>query len=152
MIEKEIKVFVDGLTNYFHTVTKEKASVGTPFLIQDIDEYLKEYTGVISISGTHRGSVFFTAPKPLLKHLLWAMKILDGDESNLKDLVGEISNIISGNAREQFGDQFLLSVPTVMARDSEKKLGEKEVSKLLENYVIPVIWRHLKANLIINLH
>ncbi len=149
MIEKEIQVFVDSLTNYFQTVTNEQASVGTPFLIDDIPDYLDEYTGVIGISGTHRGSVFFTAPKPLLKHILWAMKILDGKESHLKDLVGEISNTISGNARKHFGDKFFLSTPKILDDDSKPRA---EAKVLPDNYVVPINWRHLKANLIVDLH
>jgi len=147
LIEDELKIFADGLLRYFDTTTSESAAVGTPFLTEDVNDYVEQFTGVISISGAHHGSVIFTATESMLKHILWAMKILDSNPTKLKDLVGEISNTISGNARRLFGDQFMVSVPKLI----EGRVDDAFNNNIYGNYVIPVVWRHSKANLIVNL-
>ncbi len=147
LIEDELKIFADGLLRYFDSTTSESATVGTPFLTEDINDYVQSYSGVINISGIHQGSVIFTATESLLKHVLWAMKILDSNPKKLRDLVGEIGNTISGNARSRFGDQFIVSVPKLI----EGRIDDAQNDNIYGNYVIPVVWRHSKANLIVNL-
>lgn len=135
MNNEKLQVFVDGVTNYFETVSDEPVSVSTPFLISDINKYLSDYTGIIGISGNQKGSVFFTAPKGLLAHLLNDLGVLSTQEDKLMDLVGEVSNTISGNARREFGDQFMLSVPVVLKGTSD----QIAVAKTVEIYVIPIV-------------
>jgi len=147
MNNDQLQVFVDGVTNYFETLSDEPASVGTPFLISDINKYLSDFTGIIGISGNHKGSVFYTAPKSLLMHLLNELGIMSSQTDKLMDLVGEVSNTISGNARREFGDQFLLSVPVVLKGTS----ADIAIANKVDIYVIPIVWKHLKSNLIINL-
>jgi len=147
MKEDSLEVFVDGVSRYFETLTETPAQIGTPFLIQDINSYLFDYTGIIGISGNHKGSVFFSAPRRLLIRLMAAMGILTTVDSKLLDLVGEVSNTISGNARSEFGDQFMLTVPLVLKGKSDS-LKVPDVTSI---YVIPIVWQHLKAHLIINL-
>ena len=61
MKEESLEVFIDGLTNYFDKTTESLASVSTPFLIQDVNQYLSDFTGIISISGTTK--VRFSLPR-----------------------------------------------------------------------------------------
>lgn len=147
MKDAHLEVFVDGVVNYFNTISAKPAQVGTPFLINNINSYLMDFTGIIGISGNQKGSVFFTAPKSLLVHLLRDLGIMSIRDEKLMDLVGEVGNTISGNARREFGDQFLLSVPLVLKGKSD----DIAIAKTVEIYVIPIVWRHAKANLIINL-
>jgi len=150
MIENELEVFADGLANCFESFSDESAKIGTPFLTKNINDYLEEFTGCIRVSGTHHGAVYFTANEPLLKNLLWSMNVLDNKKAALSDLVGEISNIVSGSARTKFGDKFYISVPTVLTKEYS---GEEDTqTEIMAYYVIPVNWRHLTANLIIDLH
>lgn len=92
MKEKSLSVFVDGLTNYFNTVSSDKAKVSTPFLIQDINEYLFDFTGIIGISGNHKGSIFFTAPRIMMVKLISEVSAQTTKDEKLLDLVGEVSN------------------------------------------------------------
>lgn len=147
MNDEKLAVFVDGVTHYFETISNQTPSVGTPFLIDNINNYLMDYTGIIGISGNQKGSVFFSAPEKLLIHLLNKLGIFSTQSEKLMDLVGEVSNTISGNARREFGDEFLLSVPLVLKGKSD----EIAITKTVEIYVIPIVWSHQNANLIINL-
>lgn len=148
MNQENLEVFVDGLTNYFDKTTSSLAKVSTPFLIQDINQYLSDYTGIIGISGNHKGSVFFTAPRIMIVKLISEIGVLTTREDKLMDLVGEISNTISGNARRTFGDQFMLSTPIVLKGKTE----QLHVSDVTNIYVIPVVWKSMTAHLIINLN
>jgi len=148
MNEQNLEVFVDGLTNYFDKTTSSEAKVGTPFLIQDINSYLSDYTGIIGISGNYKGSVFFTAPELMITKLISEIGVLTTQEEKLMDLVGEISNTISGNARSVFGNQFMLSTPVVLKGKGE----DLRVSNVADIYVIPVVWKTMSAQLIINLN
>lgn len=147
MKQHSLEVFVEGAAHYFNTVTDSEAQIGTPFLIQDINKYLYDYTGIIGISGNHKGSVFFSSPTILLTKLIAQIGILTTQEEKLMDLVGEVSNTIAGNARSEFGDRFMLSVPIVLKGKSDNI----RVSDVVNIYVIPINWRTTSANLIINL-
>jgi len=83
----------------------------------------------------------------MLRQLLAAIGILESGEDKMMDLVGEVSNTVSGNARRTFGDQFMLSTPIVLKGKSDSV----KVSKVEEVYVIPIVWRQHQANLIISL-
>ncbi len=148
MKEENLEVFIDGLTNYFDKITSSLATVSTPFLIQDVNQYLSDYTGIIGISGNHKGSVFFTAPRIMMVKLISEIGVMSTRDDKLMDLVGEVSNTISGNARRQFGDQFMLTTPIVLQGKSEKM----RVSNVADIYVIPVVWKNMNAHLIINLN
>ncbi|MGS2717945.1 chemotaxis protein CheX [Eionea flava] len=147
MNDDSLAMFVEGISHYFETITEKPAVIGAPFLVKDINEYLSDYTGVIGISGNYKGSVFFTASQSLLRQLLSVLGILEATEDKMMDLVGEVSNTISGNARRTFGDQFMLSTPIVLKGKSDSV----KVAKVEEVYVIPLVWRQHQANLIINL-
>ena len=61
------------------------------------------------------------------------------------DLVGEIANTLSGNAREEFGRDFLISVPVVSTGGDV----DFQFPKDCRNYVIPIIWQTEKAYLLV---
>ena len=148
MKSENLTVFVDGIANFFKTVTQTSASVGTPFLIQDINEHLHDFTGVIGITGNHKGSVFFSTTRRLAVHLLSDMGVMTTRDEKLLDLVGEVCNTVSGNARREFGQEFMLSTPVMLQGKSENV----RVTDIASIYVIPIVWRDLNANLIINLN
>ncbi len=118
--EAEIRTFIEGTTNYFETSAQQSATVGSPYLVTDGKPGAYEYTGVIGITGARKGVVYFTAPRGMLTVLLMRMQETDTSDENIKDLVGEVANTISGNARRDFGKNFTISVPIVIAHDLEK--------------------------------
>lgn len=147
MEENSIGVFVNAVTHYFSTLGATDAVVGAPFLTNDINNYLLDYTGIIGISGNHKGSVFVSGPERMLKRILNSLGIFEANESRIMDVVGEVTNTISGNARATFGDQFMISVPVVVKGKTENI----QVSTVTAIYVIPIVWQSYKANIIISL-
>ncbi len=145
--EQELKTFVDGTTNYFEVAAQQPASVGSPYLVTEGTPAMHEYTGVISISGRREGIVYFTAPKAMLTVLLMKMQENDFSHENMRDLVGEVANTISGNARRDFGSEFVISVPSVLAGER----AELPVVPGARSFVIPINWRSHSAKLVVTL-
>jgi chemotaxis protein CheX len=147
MRQDEIQVFVDGLMSYYTVITKRAPVIGSPYLVDDPSSGFLEYAGLIGITGRYSGSVIFTAPKSMLMLLLSRYNGSEYSSDLLLDLVGEIANTISGNAREKLGPDFVLSPPTV----THGKFSDIPSSKGLQTYCIPIDWHNRKANLVVAL-
>ena len=105
-----------------------------------------EYTGIIGISGKRKGSVYITTAEGMLKEL--AKIILHLEEvtvEEIKDLVGEIANTISGNVRRAYGSDFMISVPVVI----EGKAKDIKLPEDIKSFVIPLTWRDYKSYLVV---
>ena len=145
MSEATLKVFIDSVINYFRATSDGNVKVGTPYLAENAKPTCFGYTGIIGISGPYKGTVYFTAPKILLTHLLMSLGEQDTSNENIMDIVGEVANTLSGNARAEFGQEFMISVPVTIS-------GECNTIKLpneLRSYVIPVYWKAYSAAVVI---
>ncbi len=147
-LQDEIGVFVAAVLNYFDTTLQHAAQVGTPYLAVDKPPQILDYTGLIRITGLRRGVVCFTAPKSMLGVMLMRMAETDTSHANLCDLVGEVANTLSGNARRDFGRQFIISTPTVLGNASAA-VGFGANSRPV---VVPINWRSYHASLIVSLN
>ena len=144
--EGQIRVFSDAVKHYFAQISADEAAVNTAFLAEDGKPVCYDYTGLIAVSGEFRGCVYFSAPRVMLRHLLIAMGEPDHREANLLDLVGEVANTFSGNAREHFGPQFSISVPVTLRGRPEPPKPEGLHSL---PYVITVGWKSYSAALVV---
>lgn len=147
MIEKNFQVFIDSVANYFNQLKEDNIVVATPYLNENHTPILSDYTGVIGITGNNKGLVYFTAPTPLLKKMLTAMREADESEENMVDLVGEVANTIAGNARTQFGPEFNISVPFVFKGQPDNVILPKDH----HSFVIPLEWKSTEAAIVIYL-
>jgi len=147
MKESELKAFIKIVTEYFESITGIAAKMGLPF-IKDESTGVFDFTGIIGVSGARKGGVYFTAPKELLYE--FGGYLLEGDkveEDDLYDLIGEMTNTISGNMREFFGTTFLISVPIVLK-------GQVENIDMRLNppvFIIPIEWQYNDCHLAIGL-
>jgi chemotaxis protein CheX len=146
-MNKNIRVFAEGIERYFEKLTNELARTEKPVLIQEINPHISDYTGVIGISGSHKGSIFFSSTRGLSLELLSDLQIDDVDEEKIMDLVGDVSNTVSGNARRELGAKFTLSPPVILKGKGE----DMKVSQIEEVYLIALSWKGHKANLIVSL-
>ncbi len=145
MNEGEIKAFVDITVNYFNQIGGEPARVEPPYMRKPGDSPIHDYTGVIGISGSRKGAIYFTAKSELLASVLNAHGEIEITDAMLADMVGEIANTISGNARFYFGHEFMISVPVVlMGRPSDIRLPDN-----IRSFIIPISWREQKAHLLV---
>jgi chemotaxis protein CheX len=121
--------------------------MGVPFIKENSTEVF-DYVAVIGISGSRKGGVYFTANRPLLeeiaRHILGETGL---DDATLYDLIGEMTNTISGNMRELFGSTFLISVPIIL----KGNIDEVVLRLKPPVYVIPIEWNGHKSHLAIGL-
>jgi chemotaxis protein CheX len=147
MDEKDIQALISGTVNFFGTLVDSSAEVLAPYLVPDEGVLLMDYTGVIDVAGVRTGSIYFTSPGALLRYILVKHGRTQIDESFMADVVGEVANTISGNARRVFGHEFEISVPRVLTgKDAHKqlKLGARA-------FIVPIAWRQYQAALVVSL-
>lgn len=145
MSEQALKVFIEGVINYFKHTSDKDVKVGTPYLIENTQPTAFDYTGIIGVSGPYKGTVYFTAPRILLTHLLLSVGEDDTSLANIMDIVGEVANTISGNARTEFGKEFMISVP-VMVEGAPSGI---HLPDHLRSYVIPIYWKAYSAAVVV---
>jgi chemotaxis protein CheX len=148
MKEDDLQVFLTGVQNYFTQMAGEEVFVGTPYLSENTMPAAQEYSGVIAITGRHKGIVYFTSPGDMIRRLLVLMGEPDISESNMMDLVGEVANTIAGNARKKFGERFEISVPFVIRGAPDEIMLPRQN----RSFVIPLEWKMHKAAIVVSFH
>lgn len=145
MNKTELTHCIETTLQFFDEVSGIKAECGIPYLKKE-EPIVLDYTGIIGISGKRKGSIYFTTDRSQLSSLA---QIMLGTEEvsteDIKDLVGEIANTISGNLRQIFGDEFLISIPVII----EGRAKDIKLPKNIESYVIPINWENTKAYLVV---
>lgn len=137
MKEQKLQIFLDIITRYFQQFGGEELLVDTPYLLENEQPKVHDYTGLIGISGVQKGVVYFSSTTKLLDSILDSMGESDKSESNMVDLAGEVANTIAGNARTEFGSTFHISVPFVFKGSPQSIILPKNE----RSFIIPVTWK-----------
>ncbi len=113
-----VNPFIDATMHVLQTMASIKAEAGKPYLKKD-PVATGDVSGIIGLTGETRGtiSVSFTE-----KCILTIVSKMFGEEmkelnEEVQDAVGEISNMISGQARrklEELGRSLKAAIPTVI--------------------------------------
>ena len=111
MKAEKIHVFIDSVTNFFKQINTDAAQVDTPYIHDNENPLAYDFSGIITITGPMEGCVYVSAEPPMLRNILQTIGEPDTSIPLLKDLVGEIANTVSGNARREFGADFIISPP-----------------------------------------
>lgn len=148
MEETILKIFAQSITRYFATVAEGQAVLGTPYLSTDNESVAYDFSAVIGITGSHRGNIYYTAPREKLHALLSLIGESLPDERLCAELVGEITNTISGNAREQLGAGFMISTPFIL----EGKPLSVHSARDTTCYILPVTWNQHRSRVLVSLH
>jgi chemotaxis protein CheX len=147
MTEDHLKPIIKIVTEYFLSISAIPAVMGLPYVKRD-DEPVFDYTGIIGISGSRRGGVYYTAGKDLLVDFgRFILGDEDLDDAALNDLAGEMTNTIAGNMREIFGSAFLISVPIVL----KGKIDHISMRLKPPVFVIPINWKQHTSRLAVGL-
>lgn len=147
MEEYILKVFSKSTLRYFDTVAGGGAALGTPYLGSDNESAGLGFSAVIGISGSYRGNIYYTASREKLFALLPLLGETKPDDTLCSELVGEITNTISGNAREQLGGGFMISPPFMLSAKPLSVHPDRNVPL----YVLPITWRQFSSRLLISL-
>jgi chemotaxis protein CheX len=145
MPEDDLKVFVKGTEHFFLHITQLSAEISTPFIKEQSDRVILDFSAVIGISGSQRGCVYYTASREMIVDLLPHFGESDINDDLLADCVGEIANTISGNAREFLGPNFMISVPVVFCGRPDDVRFPQDAPV----FVLPIEWNGHRSSLIL---
>ncbi len=118
MDAKLINPFINATISVLETMAFIKSTAGKPYLKKD-DIAKGDVTGVIGMTGEANGTVSVTFDEPCI---LKVVSNMFGEEmaelnSEVADAVGELTNMISGQARRQLEEQgrvFEGAIPSVI--------------------------------------
>jgi len=114
-----INPFLNGTVQVLKTMAFVEPKAGKPFLKKD-SLARGDISGIIGLTGSARGSLALSFSESCILKVVSNMlgeeiKTLNGD---IKDAVGEITNMVSGAARkelETLGFNITAAIPTVVA-------------------------------------
>jgi chemotaxis protein CheX len=113
-----INPFIDATINVLETMAFTKAEAGKPYLKKD-SIARGDVSGVLGLAGEACGTISVSFSEKSILAIVSSMlgeeiKTLDDD---IKDAVGELTNMISGQARQQLaelGRSLKAAIPTVI--------------------------------------
>jgi len=145
---EDVQVFSDAALGFFAQTTGHKAAVRTAYLLDGADPMVwNDFQGRIELAGRYRGSVTFSAPRGLLTHVLLSIGESDYTDASHRDIVGEIANQMSGQARRHFGEALDISPPRVLSPDDA---GMPPAGGSAP-FVIPMLWDRYEAHLVVQM-
>jgi chemotaxis protein CheX len=147
MEESILNIFAASIIRYFTTTTEQPAVLGTPFLGHPDEKIALDFSAVIGISGTYRGNIYYTAPRAKLHALLPLLGENELNDHLCSELVGEITNTISGNAREELGGGFMISTPFLLTGTNESVRAAQGAPC----YILPIEWNSYSSRVLITL-
>jgi chemotaxis protein CheX len=120
-----INPFLEGMVNVLKTMAFTEPKPGKPFLKKHGEPSKGDVTGIVGLTGPVKGSVAVSFSEAAI---LRVVSNMFGEEfttinREVEDAVGELSNMICGDARRALGDQgyqFQASIPAVITGAGHK--------------------------------
>jgi chemotaxis protein CheX len=131
-----INPFVRSTTDTFSMMLGTEVDVGEPELKID-GRFAYEISGIIGMSGDAEGIIGVNFPRDVALKIVSKLIGSECTSINLMvtDGIGEIANIIAGNAKQYFsGKALLLGLPYVII----SKGGQTIMSKDIPVYIVPL--------------
>jgi len=148
LTREDIEVFSEAIATFFQVMTRQLAEVRTAYLIEADEPIVwNDFNGLIQVSGGFRGTIAFSAPRPMLREVLKAMGETRESIENYLDIAGEIANQLSGRARKHFGEALDISPPISCERQHHTVAPAAEGPA----YAIPMTWGPHEGHLVVHL-
>jgi chemotaxis protein CheX len=115
-----INPFLEATISVLKTMAFISSKPGKPYLKKKDETARGDVTGVIGLSGDHEGSLSISFSFPCIKGIMENMlgEVHDELNSEVNDAVGELTNMICGDARKRLEkDRISLKagIPTIIA-------------------------------------
>jgi chemotaxis protein CheX len=144
----DIEIFSEAISTFFDRMTHSPAQVRTAYLLDQPEPILwNDYNGAIKVAGGFRGTITFSSPRGLLNEILVAMGEVHQSKAHFLDVVGEIANMLSGQARRHFGEALDIAPPIACERDGARIPRTAQG----QAYAIPLTWGRYEADLVVHL-
>lgn len=128
-----ISPFISSVQNVFTTMLHLPTNPGEP-QVKSNPETAHEVTGIIGLSGDVKGAValgFSLATAERVVALFCGMEI-EADNPDFGDAVGELVNMVSGNAKGQFnGKSVSISTPTVIVGEGHRLANQSSLPAVI---------------------
>jgi chemotaxis protein CheX len=116
---KIINPFINATLNVLETMAFIKAEAQKPYLKKD-NVAKGDVSGIVGITGETNGTVFITFDESCIVRVVSNMfgEPIHEINDDIKDAVGELTNMISGQARkelEEIGQVFQGAIPSVVS-------------------------------------
>lgn len=138
---EKLGVFLSSINAFFAQIDDTQVALDTPYLNNNKSAIGYDYSGIIRISGPLKGCVYVSAPTVMLREVIKVIGEPDSSITMMKDLLGEMANTISGNARTEFGSEFIISPPQIV----EGAPSISYLPKERHSYITPFTWRGYEA-------
>lgn len=127
-----INAFVKAIENVFATMLSTNVQVMEPSL-KSGDDSPYDVSGIIGISGDVTGVIVLSFPREVAERVasLFTGASLSADTDDFSDAIGELVNMISGNAKAKFeGKKTSISCPTVVVGNSHQVLRQRDIPSI----------------------
>ncbi len=120
-----INPFLSASQDLFKNMFGIEAKAGAAYILGEQMGHRWEISGVLGITGDFHGIVAFRLPRMLADKLLEKSGVTTATEAERKEtvngMIGELTNIISGNASNQFADKAIdISPPVVVIGENHQ--------------------------------
>jgi chemotaxis protein CheX len=135
------KTFVVATTNILSTMAKINPMAGKPFVKKD-RMALGDFSAVIGVTGAHKGSICVTFTKEGAMSVVRAMlgDDIDNLEQDAVDTVGEIANMVSGQARAALAEKGVTlqgATPTIITGEKHHITHMSKAPVMCIPFVLP---------------
>lgn len=151
-----INAFIKAVENVFATMLQVDVTVKEPVLKSSQDPRF-DVSGIIGISGDVVGVIVLSFPVEVAERVatLFTGMTISKDDEDLADAIGELVNMVSGNAKANFeGRKAQISCPTVVIGKGHQVFRQKDLpsielpcSCLCGDFILEV---SIKNNAIVN--
>lgn len=124
-----INAFVEAIENVFATMLSVEVTVREPALKKGTAP-ANDVSGIIGLSGDVRGMIILSFPKEVAERVasLFVGAEVSSDSEDFADSIGELCNMISGNAKAKFeGKRTSISCPTVIVGTDHQVLRQSDL-------------------------
>ncbi len=110
-----IKAFVFSTKNVLATMVNTQCTIGKPYL-KEKNSSTYDVSGIVGFTGDIVGSVVIRFTKETALNLIESFtgERFSEDSDDFTDAIGELSNMIAGNAKSEFGLSAGISIPSVI--------------------------------------
>mgnify|MGYP001806242707 FL=1 len=134
-MEKYIQPFVDVCESVFRDFIGTELITERPFFADKNDPHDWDISAIIGLAGEARGAVVISMKKPLALKLTGVLTGTGHEDldDEVIDAIGEIINIIAGNAKRGLEESFrlVISLPTIVRGKGHAIMWPNEQARII---------------------
>jgi chemotaxis protein CheX len=126
-----IEPFIEATVGMFHDMLGMEPEYLTPYLLNKDIKQDWDISGIIGIGGDAKGVVVISFSSELAAEITSALvgRKVNGDDPDVVDAVGELVNIIAGNAKKGLEQYRLnISLPSIVRGFEHRVVWQSDIS------------------------